>query len=63
MLISVCKLFHKIKYHINTDFEVIGWMLCVIPHIRKDAKVHSDSDQSKQVNNVIEILLSGSSEE
>ena len=38
-------------------------MLCVIPHIRKDTKYHSDSDNSRQVNNVIKTLFSGASEE
>ena len=38
-------------------------MLCVIPHICKDAKDHSDSDHRKQVNNVIKTLFSGASEE
>ena len=34
-------------------------MLCVIPHNRKDSKDHSDSDHSKQVNNVIKTLFHG----
>ena len=38
-------------------------MLFVIPHIRKDAKDHSDSDHRKQVKNVIKTLFSGSYEE
>ena len=38
-------------------------MICVIPHIHKDAKDHSDSDHRKQVNNVIKTLFSGASEE
>ena len=38
-------------------------MLCVIPHIRKDAKYHSDSDHRKQVNNVIKTSFSGEYEE
>ena len=38
-------------------------MLCVIPHIRKDVKNHSNSDNRKQVNNVINTLFSGESEE
>ena len=38
-------------------------MLCVIPHIIKDAKYHSDSDHRKKVNNVINTLFSGASEE
>ena len=56
---SVCKLWQKIQLHINTDFAVTGCMLCVIPHIRKYAKDHSDSDNRKQVNNVINTLFSG----
>ena len=35
---SVCNLWQKIKLHINTYFAVTVWMLCVITHIRKDAK-------------------------
>ena len=30
---TVCNLWQKIKLHINTDFAVTGWTLCVIPHI------------------------------
>ena len=60
---SLCKLWHKRKLHINTDFAVTVWMLCVITHIRKDAKDHSDSDHRKEFNNVINILFSGASEE
>ena len=61
--LSVCKLCQERQLHINNDFEVTGWMLCVIPHIRKYAKEHSDSDHRKQVNNVIKTLFSGASEE
>ena len=56
---SVCKLWQKIKIHIKTDFVVTGWMLWIIPHIRKDAKYHSDIDHKKQVNNVIKTLFHG----
>ena len=49
---SVCKLWHKIQIHINTDFAFTGLMLCVIPHIRKNAKYNSYSDHRQQVNNV-----------
>ena len=38
-------------------------MLCVIPHIHKDEKYHSDRDHRKQVINVINALFSGASEE
>ena len=34
-------------------------MLCVIPHIRKDTKYHSDSDNRKQVNNATITLFPG----
>ena len=67
MLVSLSSLvfilWQKRKNHINNDFAVTGWMLCVIPHICKDAKDHSDSDHRKQVNNVIKTLFSGASEE
>ena len=38
-------------------------MLFVIPHIIKDTKYHSDKSHRKQVNNGINTLFSGSSEE
>ena len=60
---SVCKLWQKRKLQINTDFAVTGYMLCVIPHICKDAKDHSDRNHRKQVNNVINTLFYGASEE
>ena len=34
-----------------------------IPHIRKDAKYYSDSDNRKQVNNVIKNMFHGLSED
>ena len=60
---SVYKLWQKINIHINTGFSVIGWMLCVITHITKYAKDHSDSNHRKQVNNVIKTLFHGASED
>ena len=44
---TMCNLWQKIQLHINTDFAVTGGMICVIPHILKDAKDHSDSDHRK----------------
>ena len=55
----VCILWKKIKLHTNTDFEVTGCMLCVILHVRKDAKDYSDSDHRNQINNVIKTFFSG----
>ena len=60
---TVCNLWQKRQLHINTDFAVTVWMLCVIPNIRIDTKDHSDRNHRKQVNNVIKRLFSGSSEE
>ena len=34
----VCNFWEKRKLHINTDFSVTGWMLCVINHICKYEK-------------------------
>ena len=53
----VCTLQQKRKIHINTDFAVTVWMICVIPHICKDLKDHSYSDHRKHVNNVIKTLF------
>ena len=35
--LSVCKIWQKRQLHINTDFQVTEWMLCIIPLIRKYA--------------------------
>ena len=53
----VFSLWQKIKLHINNDFAVTGWMLCVIPKICKDEKYHSYSDHRKQVKKVIKTLF------
>ena len=57
LIYTVCNLWQKRQLHINTDFAVTGWMICVIPHIHKDAKDHSDRNNRKQVNNVIKIIF------
>ena len=45
----VCKYWYKKELNINTDFALTGWLLCVIPHIIKDASDNSDGDNRKQV--------------
>ena len=60
---SVCTLWQKRLLRINTDFEVTAWIICVILHICKDVKYHSDSDHRKQVNNVIKTSFFGASVE
>ena len=59
LISSVCKILQKRKIHINIDFTVTGWMICVIPHILKDAKYHTYSDHRKQGNNVIKKSFNG----
>ena len=56
---SVCKLRHKRQIHINTDFTVTVWMLCLITHIDKYEKYHSHSDHRKQVKNVTKKIFHG----
>ena len=59
MSYSVCNYWDKKELKINTNFSVTGCMLCVIPHIFRDASDHSDSDHMKQVNNSIKTLFHG----
>ena len=54
---SVLGQWGKRGLNINTYFSVTGWMLCVIPHIRKYAKDNSDGDNRKQFNNVIKTFF------
>ena len=54
---SECNYWEKRELNINTDFAVNGWMLCVIPHIRKYASVSSYGDHMKHINNVIKRCL------
>ena len=51
-LYNICQ---KRQIHTNTDFIFTGLVLCVITHICKDAKDHSDTDNRKQVNSVIKV--------
>ena len=53
----VSSLLQKRQLHTNTNFAVTGWMLCVIPHIFKDAEDHSDSDHRKHVNSVVKTFF------
>ena len=58
----VSKLWFEIQKHINADYAVTGWMLCVIPHIRKDVFKSSNINHMIQVNTVIKNLFAGQSE-
>ena len=58
----ISNLWNKREEHINTDYDVTGWMLCVIPHIREDVFKNAQNKHHIQVNNVIKTLFSGSTE-
>ena len=42
----------KREVHINTDYSVTGWMLCVITHIYNDGIDNAYGNNRKQFNNV-----------
>ena len=46
-------LWNRREKHINTDYSVTGWMLCVIPHIREDVFKNAKNNHHTQVNTVI----------
>ena len=46
--------------HINADYSVTGWMLCLIPHIRLDIFKKAQNNNYIQVNTVIKTLFAGS---
>ena len=48
--------------HSNTDYNVTGWMLCVISHIKEDVFNNAENNNHIQVNTVIKSLFSGSTE-
>ena len=43
--------------HINTDYAVTVWMLCVIPHIREDFFKNPQNKHHIQVNNVFKTFF------
>ena len=55
-------LWNERENHINTDYAVTGWMLCVIPHIGEDFFENAHNKHHIQVNNVIKTLFAGSTE-
>ena len=46
--------------HINTAYDVTGWMLCVINHIREDVLKREQNNHHIQLNTVIKSFISGS---
>ena len=58
----ISSLWNKREEHINTDYAVTGWILCVIPHIREDVLKNAQNKHHIQVNNVIKTLFAGSTE-
>ena len=58
----ISNLWNKREEHINTDYAVTGWILCVIPHIREDLFINVQNKHHIQENNVIKTLFAGSTE-
>ena len=58
----VSSLWNEREKHINTDYAVIGWMLCVILHIREDVFKNAQNKHHIRVNNAIKNLFTGSTE-
>ena len=55
-------LWNEREKHINTDYTVTGWMLCVIPHTREYIFKNAQNKHHIQENNVIKTLFVGSTE-
>ena len=53
----ISSLCNESKKHINTDYAVTDWMLCVIPRIREDVFKNAKNKHHIQVNNVIKTLF------
>ena len=58
----ISRLWNKREEHINTEYSMAGWMLCVIPHIRENLFKNSQNKHHIQVNNLIKTLFYGSTE-
>ena len=53
----VSNLWNETEKHINTDYAVTGWMLCVITHIRENVFKNEQNNHHIQVNTVIKICF------
>ena len=53
----ISNLWNKREEHINNDYAVTGWMLCVITHIREDVFKNAQNKHRIQVNNVIKTFF------
>ena len=63
---NICFVIYSLWYerekHINNNYAVTCWMLCVIPHIREDVFKNAQNKHHIQVNNVIKDLFAESTE-
>ena len=50
-------MFNEGDKHINTDYTLTGWILCVLPHIGKDLLKNAQNNHQLQVNTVINIFV------
>ena len=62
MYFFISSLWNKRKEHINNDYDVTSWMLCVIAHMREDLFQNAQNKHHIQVNNDIKNLFAGSTE-
>ena len=58
----ISNLWNKMVKHINTDYSVTSWMLCIISHIREDVFKNAQNIHLIQVNNVIDSFFAVSTE-
>ena len=59
----ICYYWGEREIHINTDYDLNGWILCVITHIRKYVIDDSNGNHMNQVRNVIKTLFCGISDD
>ena len=53
----ISSLWNERKKNINTDYDVTGWILCVIPHIRESIFKKAQNKHHIQVNSFIKTLF------
>ena len=46
----ISSLWNKREEHVNTDYSMTGWMLCVIPHIREYVFKNSQNKHWRRAN-------------
>ena len=60
--VVISNLWKEREKHINNDYSVTGWMLCIITHIREYVFKNAQNKHLIQVNTVIKSVFAGLSE-